>query len=114
MRKQRQPAISNVMPHSRSGLRIFAISYAAAVGLVALWAWWIDFGLLNSEREHLLPNILFALLSMRSSLTMDWVYQRWPMSFNGLWQTAYFTACAFFQSGVLYLISQWWEKHLDA
>lgn len=102
------------MPRSPSVVRIFALGYAILVGLVALWAWWVDVRLLHSEREHLLPDILFVLVSMPSSLTMDWVYQRWPDSFTGLWQIAHLTACAFFQSAVLYLFARWWEKHGDA
>ena len=102
------------MSRSRSVLRMLTLGYAVLVGLLALWAWWVDIKLLHSEREHLLPNILLALVSMPSSLTMDWVYQRWPASFVGLFQTAHLTACAFFQSGMLYLFSRWWEKHGDA
>lgn len=90
------------------------MGYAALVGLVACWAWWVDIKLLHSVREHLLPDILLALLTLPSSLTADWVYQRWPASFTGLWQTAYLTGCAFFQSAVLYMLSRWWGKHDDA
>ena len=102
------------MPRSRSVLRTFSLGYAVLAGLLALWAWWVDIRLLDSEREHLLPDILLALVTMPSSLTLGWLYQHWPDLFTGLWQTAYVTACAIFQSGVFFIISKWWERKNDA
>jgi uncharacterized membrane protein len=92
---------------------MLAIGYAVLVGSVACWAWWVDIRLIDSPREHLLPDILLALLTLPSSITENWVYQRWPAFFTGLWQTAYITGCAVFQSGVFYMFSRWREKHGD-
>lgn len=102
------------MPRSRSVLNLLAFAYALLVGLMALWAWWVNIRLLYSEHEHLLPALLLFLGSMPSSLTLELVYQRWPNFFNGLWQLAYLTSCAVFQSSVLFFISKWWERRSDA
>jgi len=102
------------MPLKRSLLRTIAIAYAVLVGLVACWAWYIDVKLLNSAREHLAPDIFLAILTIPSSFTADWIYQRWPESFTGLAQTGYLTVCAIVQAGVLLLFSIWLERHDEA
>ena len=102
------------MPRNRRVLRMVALCYGALVAVTALWAWYIDIKLLHSEREHLLPDILLAFVSMPSSLAASWIYQNWPGSFVGLAQTAYLSVCALLQAGILFYLSLWWGRHDEA
>ena len=85
-----------------SPFKFLAICYSAIVCAIALWAWYVDVTLLDSQREHLLPDILLMFCGLPSSLLLDSVFQQWPETFvNGLAQTAFLTVCALAQSGLV-------------
>jgi hypothetical protein len=84
--------------------RILALLYAAVVGLAALWAWYTDVTLLHSGREHMLPDILLAIVSLPTSNTLDFFYERSPAFFAApSAQLTWLTACGAFQAVLLYL-----------
>ena len=73
------------------------------VFLAAVWALLVDIRLLNSEREHLLPNVLLALISMPLSQTTGPLYERWPSFFgNEFAQVVWVTVCGLCQALALY------------
>jgi hypothetical protein len=86
-------------------LRWLATIYGGVVGLLALWAWYVDLELQHSEREHLVPDILLAIATMPSSLSGPLLYRLWPDTFTGLYQLAHLTACAMFQTTILFLLA---------
>lgn len=69
------------MPHRSNPLRPVAVSYGLIVLLAAVWALVVDVRLLHSEREHLLPDVLFAFMAMRASLTIGPLCDIWPSVF---------------------------------
>jgi hypothetical protein len=74
--------------------RILTLLYAVVVGLAALWAWYADVTLLHSGREHILPDILLAIVSLPTSNTLDFFYERSPAFFAApLAQLTSLTAC---------------------
>jgi hypothetical protein len=95
------------MPNNLKPLHIAAVSYGILVLLLSIWAWFIDVKLLHSGREHLLPDVLLGFVGMPSSMTIVWVYEKWPESFVGLWQTAYLSVCALAQVGMLFMLLMW-------
>ena len=87
-------------------LRKLAIAYAAIIGLAAIWAWWVDISLLQSPKEHLLPDIVLAFLSLPSSLSVGCLYDTWPTLFSKPFvQLASLTLCGAAQVAVLFLAS---------
>ena len=95
-------------------IQIVSLSYGVLVVLLSIWAGFIDIKFLNSGREHLLPDVLLGLAGMPASMTIVWVYERWPRSFIGLWQTAYLSGCALAQVGLLFMLSAWLSKRNKA
>lgn len=63
-------------------LRKLAIVYSIVVGLAATWAIYVDARLLHSGREHLLPDIVLALVTLPSSLSIGPMYETWPTFFS--------------------------------
>lgn len=87
-------------------LRRLAIAYAATLGLVALWAWWVEIQFLNSPREHLLPAAVLAFLSLPSSLSVGGLYDAWPeLLSRPFGQLAWLTLCGAAQAFALFLVS---------
>lgn len=84
-----------------SALKVGASAYLGAAIVIAAWAWYVDWTLLHSQREHLLPDMVLMILGLPSSLLLSPIYDQWPRSFTGLAQTGFLTVCAFGQSGLL-------------
>jgi hypothetical protein len=90
----------------RNLARTFALLYASIVGIVALWAWYTDVRLLHSQREHLLPGVMLAFVSLPMSKTLEPLYDRWQAFFLlPFVQLAWLTVCGAFQAAVLYMLS---------
>jgi hypothetical protein len=86
--------------------RMLALLYAVVVGLAAILAWYTDVMLLHSVREHMLPGILLATVSLPTSYTLDPLYKLSPTFFSAPFvQLTWLTACGAFQAVVLYLLS---------
>jgi hypothetical protein len=90
----------------RNFARILALLYAVIVGVTALWAWYTDVTLLHAGREHMLPNLLLAFVSLPTSYTTDPLYEQFPTFFSAPFvQLTWLTFCSAFQAAVLYLLS---------
>jgi hypothetical protein len=63
-------------------LRIFAWCYATVVLIAGCYAWVGDIVLRNSDREHLLGDMLLALVTMPSSLVAELLYPVAPPFFD--------------------------------
>jgi hypothetical protein len=86
--------------------RMLALFYAVVVGLAVIWAWYTNVTLLHSVREHMLPGILLAAVSLPTSYTLDPLYEHFPAFFSAPFvQLIWLTVCGVFQAGVLYLLS---------
>lgn len=82
-------------------MKAVAVAYLAVASVAAGWAWCIDVALSGSQREHLLPDLLLMVCGLPTSLLLDLIYSAWPEQFKGLAQTAFLTACALAQTGLL-------------
>jgi|SRR6185437_8928588 len=90
----------------RNFARILALLYAVVVGVAALWAWYTDVTLLHAVREHMLPDLLLAFVSLPTSYTTGPLYEQFPTFFSAPFvQLAWLTFCGAFQAAVLYLLS---------
>jgi hypothetical protein len=86
-------------------IRTLAIFYASLIALAAIWAWYVDITMLHSQREHLLPDIVLAFLSLPSSISLGSMYKAWPVFFSKpLTQVAWITLCGFGQAAVLWFL----------
>jgi hypothetical protein len=96
--------MSNVMQHRP--LRLIAMAYGGVVLFAAVWAVFVDIRMLHSEREHLLPDVVLALITMPlSETTLSPLYRSWPGVFgNELVQVGWSAACGLFQAAVLFLV----------
>jgi len=90
----------------RNFARILALLYAVVVGLAALWAWYTDVTLLHAVREHMLPDLLLAFVSLPTSYTTESLYEQFPTFFSAPFvQLTWLTVCGAFQAAMLYLLS---------
>lgn len=81
-----------------------AILYATVVALATLWAWWTDITLLDSGREHLLPDILLVALTFPTSLSIPALTDTWPDLFlRPLAQLSWMTFCGALQATLVLL-----------
>ena len=93
------------MPHKNSPLRSVAAVYGVVVLLAATWAVIVDVRLLYSQREHLLPDVVLALINFPTSLTVGPLYMCWPEVFgNEFVQVAWAAACGLAQAALLFKI----------
>ena len=77
-------------------------TYTAVASLAATWAWATDIAMLNSSREHMLPDIIFLMVASPLALTLDPLYRLMPSFFDlPFTQLAYMTICAAVQTGCL-------------
>ena len=82
--------------------RTFVNIYTAALAVAALIDWYFAIELRHSQLEHLLPGVVFAALSLPSSLTSVLVFEWWPNVFsNEMAGVAWLTVCSAFQVAVL-------------
>jgi hypothetical protein len=87
-------------------MTLISRGYAAMVSALALWAWYIDIKFVNSQTEHLLPNVCLAFTTLPASLTLGIMYEHWQNLFNKpLVQLTWVTMCAVLQSGTLFLLT---------
>jgi hypothetical protein len=91
--------------------RAVAILYATVASIVAVWAWATDIALLHSEREHLLPDFVLAMVAMPLSLSLDVFYPTMrhllDMPFA---QLSFMTLCAAVQGTLLWLLAAWIDR----
>jgi hypothetical protein len=59
-------------------MRVIARVYATLLLLGVTWAWWIDVSIQNTKTEHLLPDVVLALLTLPSSLLLSPLYETAP------------------------------------
>jgi len=80
-------------------IRAGFLLYAVAVLLAIAWAWCIDVTNLDSNFEHLAPDLLLFFLSLPSSLTLPAATERWPelIGANRYGQLAWMTVCGALQ-----------------
>lgn len=87
--------------------RLLAWLYAAIVFLTAACAWYFDIRLLNSVREHLLPDILLMLVTFPASLSLGPLYENVPIFFSEPFaQLTWLTLCGAGQAGVLFFAAK--------
>jgi len=84
---------------------IFATAYLIAVLLAASWALYVDATLLHSQREHLLPDILLAMVTLPSSYFLGFLFENWPEFFSlPFAQVGYMTLCGLVQAWLLFVL----------
>ena len=87
-------------------LRELAIAYSIIIALAAIWAFYVDVRLVHSVREHLLPDLVLALITLPASLSLGPLYETWPTFFSRpLVQPAWTAFCGAAQAGVLFLVA---------
>ena len=86
--------------------RRLALFYAVVVALAAFWAWCTNVTLLHSVREHMLPGIVLAAVSLPTSYTLGPLYKLSPTFFSAPFvQLTWLTVCGAFQAVVFYFLS---------
>ncbi len=87
-------------------LRKLAIAYSIIVALAMIWAFYVDVRLMHSVREHLLPDIVLALVAFPASLSIAPMYEAWPAFFSRPFtQTAWAALCGAGQAAVLFAMA---------
>jgi hypothetical protein len=87
-----------------SSLRKLAIAYSIVVGLAATWALCVEARLLHAAGEHLLPDIVLALVTLPASLSIGPMYETWPAFFSKPFtQIAWTALCGAAQAAVLFV-----------
>ena len=87
--------------------RLLAIFYTVVVSLAAAWAWVTDATMLHSGREHLLPDIVLALVSSPLSLTLGALYPLEPSLFDlPFVELSFLTLSAALQAALLWWLSR--------
>jgi len=95
-----------------STFRTLAVMYLVAICLATAWAWYTDIQLFYSNREHLLPDIVLAFLSLPSSKLFEFIIDLWPNFFERpFMQLASVTFCGMVQAALLFIISGFFQKH---
>jgi len=86
--------------------RTLVLLYSVAVGLAAAWAWYVEVTLLHHVREHMLPSLLLAFVSLPASFTTGPIYEQFPTVFASPFvQLTWLTSCGTLQAIVLYFLS---------
>jgi hypothetical protein len=81
--------------------------------VVAAWTWVVDIALRNSYREHLLPDVVFALLSLPASTGLEICGSSNAYCGGQFGQLLLLTFCAAAQAGALLLVTRWWGRRLS-
>lgn len=85
--------------HAAQMLTLFAKTYLVIVVLAAGWALYTDVTLLNSQREHLAPDILLLIVTLPSSSSLTYLYDALPHFFSGpIVQVGWLTLCGIGQA----------------
>jgi hypothetical protein len=86
-------------------LRILASLYSIIVLAAITYAWIGDISMRNSTREHLLPDILLAMVSLPMSLSLSVAYDASPSFFNlPFVQLVFLTLCGTIQASCMWLL----------
>jgi hypothetical protein len=94
---------------------MFAMIYLIIVLLAAGWAFYTDVALLHSQREHLAPDLLLAVVTLPSSLSVGYLYEAWPEFFSGpLVQVAWLTLCGLGQAWILFALTRIFQTTSDS
>ena len=94
-----------------SALRKVAVCYSMIVAIAAAWAFVVDVQMLHSGREHLLPDITLALVTLPASRSTGWLFATWPDLFSQpLVQPGWMTLCGAVQALALFLVSRHADK----
>ncbi len=87
--------------------RKFAWAYFALVVAATAWAWYIDIKLIDSSREHLLPDLVHFVAALPSSISVLFLSGFWPNFFDlPFVQLSWVTLCGFLQAGTLFWLSE--------
>jgi hypothetical protein len=90
----------------KNPVRTLALLYSVLLLGTAGWALWTDASLLHSSREHLLPDMVMALISFPASLSLSWAYETWPQFFSEPFaQLAWLVCCGLLQASILFFLS---------
>ena len=85
-------------------IRLVAFVYAAAVLLAAISAWWVSIRMLHSSQEHLLPSFLLAIISAPTSLSLNFLFEHFPVLSAGLIPLVCLTICGAIQVVLLFML----------
>jgi hypothetical protein len=88
-------------------MRALAKAYAIVMAFALAYAWWIEITLRNSNREHLLGEMLLAFASFPASLTLNVLYDGWKdLATQPFAQLAWLSACGVVQVAVLLFVAR--------
>jgi hypothetical protein len=93
-------------PKSAQRKPVFATAYLIVVLLAAGWAFCMDATLLHAQREHLLPDIVLAVVTLPSSYSLGLLFDIWPAFFSlPFVQAGYMTLCGLVQAWLLLILT---------
>lgn len=85
----------------------FTTAYLIVVLLAASWAIYVDATLLHSEREHLLPDVVLAIVTLPSSYSLGPLFEIWPDFFSlPFVQVGYMILCGLAQTWFMWVLSR--------
>ena len=88
-------------------MRMVARAYAILVVVLLAYAWYVDIRLQDSEREHLLADMLLTLASLPSSLSLDFFYRNWTSTATRPFaQLIWISGCASAQVVALFAVDR--------
>jgi hypothetical protein len=83
---------------------LFAIVYLGIVFATSGWAFYVDATLLNSQLEHLAPDLLVFAVTFPASYSGILVYDTWPDFFSGQFiQLGWSMLCGVVQACLLFI-----------
>jgi hypothetical protein len=81
-------------------------AYLIVVLLAASWALYVDATLLHSQREHLLPDIVLAVVTLPSSYFLSLLFGNWPELFSlPFAQVGAMMLCGLAQAWLLFVLT---------
>ena len=85
---------------------LFARAYLLVVLLAASWALYVDATLLHSQREHLAPDIVLAVVTLPSSYFLSLLFGNWPELFSlPFAQVGAMILCGLAQAWLLFVLT---------
>jgi hypothetical protein len=85
---------------------VLATAYLIVVLVAASWALYVDATLLYSQREHLLPDIVLAAVTMPSSYSLGLLFGKWPDLFSlPFAQVGFMSLCGLAQVWLLFVLT---------
>jgi len=85
---------------------LFARAYLLVVLLAASWALYVDATLLHSQREHLAPDIVLAVVTLPSSYFLSLLFGNWPELFSlPFAQVGAMILCGLAQAWLLFVLA---------